>query len=347
MQKKGEKVIYFIAIAMFLFFIVNDKGDAAEQKVYKWKMQSFMPSASKTHSYLREFTENVKKATGGRLIISLFPAGALFPDVEGLKNVSAGVAEIAYNYPMFYQGIIKEAVVLTPPYGIIKYEDHYYLWYKKGWKEIMEPYYTKHNIHVAAKIGNGPEPIYSRKPIRTLQDFKGLKIRMTGAPGIFFHKKLGASVSLLPGPELYTALKLGTIDACEYSGGALDWDLGLHEVTKYIIMPYYIGNILCDFLVNKKAYDALPEDIKKAFDMACAWAETYITFNMLRDNEIAINKMVKEKGLEIIWLKDDDVKKVNELAREFWDEELAKVSPDAAKLINIYKDLARQLNIIK
>lgn len=346
---KRHRVLWILSfvIAFLLANLGAIKSEAAEGKVFKWKMQSFMPSASTTHKYLQEFCLNVNKATGGRLQISLFPAGALFPDMEGLKNVGAGVAEISYNYCQFYQGVIKEAVTLMPPFGLMTFEDHYNLWYYGGWREVMEPYYKKYNIYVPAKIGNGAEPIWSKVPIKSMQDFKGLKMRMSGAAGAFFHQKLGVSVTLLPGPELYTALKLGTIDACEYSGGILDWDLGMHEVTKYMIMPYYLGNVLCDFLVNRKAYESLPEDIRKAFDMCCSWAETYVTYSIERDNRIAKKRMVDEKGMQVIWLPDSDVAKMRELARQFWDEQLATVSPDSAKLINLYKNKAREVNIIK
>ena len=102
-----------------------------------------------------------------------------------------------------------------------------------------------------------------------MKDFEGLKLRMSGAAGKFFKEKLGASVTLLPGPEVYTALKLGTIDACEFAGGQLDYDLGLHEVTNYMIMPYYIGPGLIDFLINMKAYNKLPQDVRTTFDNCC------------------------------------------------------------------------------
>lgn len=335
-----------LLIGTSIVLVVSSMEAPAAEKVIKWRMQDFMPTGSRQHKYVQDFCAKVKMATGGRLVITLYPSGALFPVTESFKNVRAGVAEIVFNYGSLYEGVIKEAICYSPPFGILDWQDMYSLWHYEGWKEIFEPHYRKNNMLVAAKILFGPEPIWSKVPIRSIGDFKGLKIRMSGAAGPFFHKYLGSSVTLLPATELYTAFKLGTIDAAECSGGGLDFDLGLHEVTKYRIMPYYTGSYLCEFLVNLKAYQSLPEDVRIAFDLCCSWVEPYITCRLHRDNEESKLKMV-QKGQEVIWLPDKDVAAIRTLAKQYWDEQLASVSPDAAKLMHLYVEKAKEVGILK
>jgi TRAP-type mannitol/chloroaromatic compound transport system substrate-binding protein len=184
-------------------------------------------------------------------------------------------------------------------------------------------------------------------PIRSINDFKGLKIRMSGAAARFFKNKLGAATTLIGPAELYTALKLGTVDACEYTGGSMDYSLGIHEVTKYIIYPTYMGAGTVEFLINKTAYNKLPEDVRRIFDLCNTWAEVHITMKTYQDNQTALKKMVKEGGMQVIWLPKEDVVKMQKLAVEFWQEDLAAISPTAKKLMDLYMDAARERGVIE
>lgn len=343
---KRKNVLWMVVIAAFTITIGSTQVLAAE-KVIKWKMQTFMPSTSNAYKHLQQFCDKVKKETNNRLQITLYPPKALYPDLKVFKNVKAGVVEIGHTGHMYYQGIIPEVAAILPSYGHSRWEDAYFLWYYGGQREILYPIYEKHGVFPSVMVTMGAEPIWSKVPVRSLKDFKGLKLRMTGGAGRFFKQKLGASVTLLGAAELYTALKLGTVDACEFTGGSLDYALGLHEVTKYIIMPPYMGAGLTEFLTNLKAYKKLPEDVRRIFDLCWTWAETYITFMALMDNQKAIQKMIKEGNMQVIWLPDAEVAKIRELAMDFWDEELASISPTAAKMIDIYKSRLKDVGILK
>ena len=329
------------AILLFL------TGQAVAADVIKWKMQSFMPSSSNFYKFLQEYCDKVKDETGGRMEIQLFPGGTLFPNLKVFKNIKAGVAQMAHSTTLYYQGMAPELVTQYPPFGLKNWEAPYYLWYYGGWKEILDPFYKKHGVFTAGRINLGDEPIYSRVPIRTMADFKGLKIRMSGASARFFKKKLGAATTLIGPAELYTALKLGTVDACEFTGGSMDYALGFHEVTKYIIYPTYMGAGTTEFLINKKAYDKLPEDVRKIFDLCNTWAEVHITMKTYKDNQEALKKMIKEGNMEVIWLPKKDVAKMQKLAVDFWKEDLASISPDAKKLMDLYADQAKQRGVIE
>ncbi len=341
-----RRAIVLVIFAICLAFTALPHTAHAGAVVH-WKMQSFMPASSNLHKYLQEFCDLVKTSTGGRMEITLFPANALFPTLKVFNNVKAGVVQIAHTSAVFYQGEWPDGIVLTPPFGSTDALDYSAYWEYRGLKELAAPFYDKNGLLTRGRIIGNAEPIWSRVPIRTIDDFKGKKIRMSGAPAKFFTEKLGASVIMLGPGDLFTALNNGTIDACEFSGGSVDYALGLHKVTNYMIMPQYLGAAPTEFLINKKAYDALPDDIKVIFDLCCDWAEMRITQKIIRDDAEAVKKMVADGDMEIIWLSDEDVAKIRKLAVDYWTEQMGSVSPVTQKAMAIYKEMAKERGLIK
>ena len=322
-------------------------GPASVNAKVVWRMQSYMPATSELHQYLQEFCDKLKDETNGEMEIILYPGDALFPTLKVFKNIKAGVADMAHTVSLYYPGEFPESIALFPPFGPDRYDDMLQLLYYRGLKDLLQPFYDKHGLMSRGFISPGAEPIYSRVPIRTLADYKGKKIRMLGASAKFFTDKLGASTVRLGGGDLFPALSNGTIDAAEFSGGSTDYALGMHKVTKYIIMPTYLRTGFTEFLINKKSYDKLPENIRKTFDLVVSWAEVHITLKLELDNQIALKKMVSEGGMEVIWLPEADVAKIQKMALQFWDDELATISPMTRKIIEMYKTLAEERGLVK
>ena len=84
------------------------------------------------------------------------------------------------------------------------------------------------------RIHHGPNIIHSKKPIRSIEDFKDLKLRVPGGMIAEGFAAIGAKTTLLPGGEVFSALEKGTVEAADYTGPAVNWDLGFQQVTKYI-----------------------------------------------------------------------------------------------------------------
>ncbi|MEE4264007.1 MAG: TRAP transporter substrate-binding protein DctP [Desulfobacteraceae bacterium] len=322
-------------------------GPASVNAKVLWRMQSYMPATSELHQYLQEFCDRLKDETDGEMEITLYPGNALFPNLKVFKNVQSGVVDMAQTVVLYYSGEFPEGAALLPPYGPGRYDDMLQLLYYRGLRDLIQPFYEKQGLMTLGYFHPGAEPIFSRVPIRTMADFKGKKIRMLGSSAKFFTDYLGASTVTLGGGDLFPALSNGTVDAAEFSGGSTDYALGMHRVTKYIIMPTYLQTGFTEFLINKKSYDSLPEKIRKTFDLVVSWAEVHITLKVERDNQIALKKMVEEGGMEVIWLPDEDVEKIHKMAIQFWDDELATISPMTKEIIEMYKTLAKERGLIK
>ena len=133
--------------------------------------------------------------------------------------------------------------------------------------------FAKQNIMYVGRIHHGPNIIHSKKPIRSIEDFKDLKLRVPGGMIAEGFAAIGAKTTLLPGGEVFSALEKGTIEAADYTGPAVNWDLGFQQVTKYIWMgPVGLESIyqpvdLMDFCVGMNHWNKLSPKMK-------AWVET-------------------------------------------------------------------------
>jgi len=173
----------------------------------------------------------------------------------------------------------------------------------------------------------------SKKPINTLEDFKGIKIRTPGGLTSMLFQKLGASPVPIPGGELYTALSTGVVDAAEFVTLAEDWDIGLHEVTKYVLYPSFHGPIAhCDFTINKNAWDKLPADIKAIMKTWVYELDARYDYMSAAESITTLKKMT-DKGLVHCTLSDADMKKARDLSLEV-AMEWRKKSPMAEKVVD-------------
>lgn len=179
----------------------------------------------------------VEKASNGRLIIEPFGGGNLMPIPDTFDSVANGVVEMAAIYSGFWSG--KDPVFALaggfPGDPIQSFSEHYYRAEKL--EPMLNKIYEKHGIVSLGDFDYGPsEILMSTTPIRTIDDFRGKNIRAAGFATTFYEKLNASSISVTA-PEIYTALQLGTVDAAEYNNYLVNQEMGLHEVTKYVIEP--------------------------------------------------------------------------------------------------------------
>src|SRR5262249_13218344 len=138
----------------------------------------------------------------------------------------------------------------------------------------------------------------------TIADYKGLRMRI-GPMGGRVYVRAGGTVALIPAAEIYSALERGVIDACEWVGPYDDMQLGLHRTARYYYYPgWHEPGSTNDFGFNKKAYDALPVELRRILDHAAAAVEIYSLAAFHAKNAIALQQLKTEfKGtVEILQL---------------------------------------------
>jgi len=322
-------------------------------KEFKWKMVMPWSKGLLFYDFAQHFADSVKLASGGRLDIKVFSAGELVGAMESFDAVSKGSAQVGHDWPGYWKGKNEAFVAFASvPFGLDAEGYNIWLYERDGLKQ-MQDLYGQFNLHVLPGGQGGQEMgLFSNKKASKMSDFKGMRLR---TPGWFMDimTQLGASVSPLPGGEVYLALERGVIDAAEFSSPAINYPMGFDEITKYVIEPgVHQPGIQCGLFFNKQAWDELPADLKWIVEIAAretqAWSNSWIE-NL---NVEAINKF-KEKiefvtmdaetrsafakttkaYLETLKAKYPDVKKALESQEKFkedfatWREQRSGVAP--------------------
>ena len=163
-----------------------------------------------------------------------------------------------------------------------------------------------------------------KKEIKSVADFKGLKMRIPGLAGKVY-AALGVDVKLLPGGEIFPALERGVIDAAEFVGPYQDRRLGLQKAAKYLYTTgWHETATVSELLINKAAWDKLPKDLQAIVENACAACNVISEAWCQRTNAEAMEDLVKNQGVIVRPLPDDVVKALREATNTVLDEAVAK-----------------------
>jgi TRAP-type mannitol/chloroaromatic compound transport system substrate-binding protein len=341
-----KKWVCVILAASFVFLLSTAVfAQKAPDKVFKWRFQSHWPAASLSFKPLKSFfDEELNKLTGGRLQITLFPAAALTPTKDIFDSVRKGMVDGATASPIYWMGIIPiTAVAANCPMTFRDPWEGLYFHFVMGFENMMKEAHDKFNmLYYTEKIY--PTAMISKKPIRKIEDFKGLKVRSSGAIADFL-KELGAAASLIPGAEIYLALQTGVVDGAHWgaAGGALT--MKFPEVAKYYIQPNLAMAGTDVIVINKDAYKALPPDLQMTLDLALkerAWRRSH---EYIMDEVEALETMKRDYKVQVLTLPPEDQKKMMMVAMKQWDAAGAKDAP-SAKAVGMLKDFLKKLGYI-
>lgn len=312
MCRKNSLLGLVVSLICAFFFGVISQVEAAG-KAIEWKMTTtWTPDVLAIESD-RNFVKLVNNLARGELKIKFFDGGSLVPPFEVFDSVSKGTIQAGADCGVYWAGKNSAFDLLgSCPMGLTAID--YMVWINQGGGfELYQEVYGKFGMVYLPHGVNLESGIRGNKPINTLDDFKGLKIRMSGRIQGKILKDLGAAQVALAGGELYQALERGVIDATEYSNPAVDWGLGLQEVTKYwATPPWHQPAVLYGVMINKKAWDDLSDHLKTLLRTS-AMANFANSFSFLNYKDIEATQKFLDKGVKITRLKDEDLAKIQEL----------------------------------
>lgn len=267
----------------------------------KWRMVTSWPKNLPGPGITAQrLADRIGQLSGGRLTIKLYAAGELVPALEVFSAVTQGAAEIAHTAPLFWGGKIPAAPLFTAgPFGLTPLE--HITWINHGggqdlWDKLYEPFGIK--PFMAGNTGFQMGGWYKNE-LHSLDDLKGLKIRMPGLGGDVM-RALGASpVALAPG-DIFPALQSGLIDATEFLGPSSDFAMGFYKVAKNYYSPgFHEPNGTGEALVSIEALNALPNDLRAMVETACAAENIYSLGDSEWANAARLKTLVEEKGVII------------------------------------------------
>jgi len=320
-------------------FGVDKRAEMAKRIKFKpstekirWKMVMPWSKGLLFYDIASHFCDSVRLASAGRLDIKPFSAGELVPAMETFDAVSQGTAQAGHDWPGYWKGKNEAFVAFASvPFGLDG--EGYNIWlYEKGGAEMMAELYGRYNL-VALPGGQcGQEMgLFSNKKATKMADFKGMRVR---TPGWYMDimNNLGASVSPLPGGEIYLALERGVIDAAEFSSPAINYPMGFDEITKYVIQPgVHQPGIQCALFFNKEAYDKLPDDLKWIINIAAMETQLW-SYNWVNGLNAEAIRLFKKK-VEIVKMDKDTLIEFRKTTKKYLDG-LKEKYPDVKKVLD-------------
>ncbi|MBW1648890.1 MAG: TRAP transporter substrate-binding protein DctP [Deltaproteobacteria bacterium] len=316
---------------------------AEEKKPIVWKVQACTPSGVLFYDALVRLGDKVKEITRGELVFDIYPAGALIPPFEGLSAVSDGTIQAHHGYSGMWVGKIPMAPLFnTVPGGFTALDQA--MWYEHGGGyALYQEMYDKYNYNVKVfLVGQAAMENFqwAKKPLRTIEDFKGLKMRMMPFMGDILTSH-GMSVLFMPGSEIMPNLQRGVIDSAEFSIPAFDKTLGLWEVCKYVMVPgIHQPGCQIEFIVNKDAYNALPDHLKTGLQAAVDVIRLKNWLWLENENLKAV-EFFKQNGIEIVRMDEKAIDTMLGWADEYLDDMAAK-DPFVKKIRESQKEWAKK-----
>ncbi len=319
------KSVKFVSLSVAVLALVLFIASPAPAKTMKWKMTTSWPAGIPLYTDMAEvYAKYVESLSGGRIKIQVLPGGSIAPALEVTDTVRKGIAEIGHTWPGYDIGRDPTTAILGGYAGGMESVPMLHWLYTGGGSDMWRQFREEKFGVVSFPCGIRPPEAFahSHKPIRTLDDFKGLKMRTVGAwaqilPG------LGASVVSLPGGEVYQALERKVIDATEWATPGENVISGFHEIAKYIIVPgAHQPSAPFEISINKKKWDALSEDLQMIMEQAAELA-TFESWVRIGKLDMGAMEKFKKTGNEIIYLSPETQKRAHELGKE-WAVKIAK-----------------------
>jgi TRAP-type mannitol/chloroaromatic compound transport system substrate-binding protein len=323
------------AMAAAAAVTIVDAPNVMAQPKIQWRMSTaWTSSLDMLQGAAQRLAKVVEEMSGGRFRIEVFPGGQIMPPLGCFDAASQGTVE-AFMAASHYWAAKEPAVqwFSAVPFGMNS--EGMVAWYYQSdglklWEETYAPF------SLVPRPGPSVSPQMAgwfRKKMNTIGDYKGLKMRIPGLGGKVVVRAGGATV-LTPAAEIYGALERGTIDAGEWIGPYDDMKLGLHKTARYYYYPgWHEPGSMPEFGFNKKAYEALPGDLRSTLDHAVAAVQVYGLTDYHTKNAIALERLKAEfKGkVEVLALPVPVLRDLKKLSAEVVREESEK-TPMARKV---------------
>ncbi|WLD58591.1 TRAP transporter substrate-binding protein [Salinispirillum sp. LH 10-3-1] len=267
--------------------------------------------------------DELRTITDGAINMRVYEPGDLVPPFEVFNAVSTGAVDAGWDWIGYWAG----TVPLVNMYGSLPFGPSAevmasWMWSGDGAKYLQQAY-DPYNVKVLACFISPQETGgFYNKPINTIGDFDGLRMRISGL-GARVLNQFGASTQLIPGGEIYLALERGRIDAAEFSVPSVDESTGLQEITQYYYFPgWHQSTSWFSLMMNKNVWNGLTATQQAQVETACRSTLQWSMAQAVPDQINALNRMQAATGIEVRRFSDDVLQELESgwqkvLAEEF------------------------------
>lgn len=325
---KIKRLLGIMFIIGLILSVFPMSGAFAKSDVINFKLSNYFPPPSQQSKICEEFIADLERWSNGRIKVQYFPGGSLLKAPATIKGVESGIVDIGLAHIEYTAGRFPVMEACEMPIG-----------YSSGWvaNQIMNDFFNKFRPKEFDKYkmlwfhANSPSMVISKKPVRTLEDLKGLTIRAPGRMGDVI-SALGGTPAPTPIMETYDAIAKGVIDGVFTPYETLK-TFKFAEVAKYVTDTSFIGPSYPFYMaMNKKSYAKLPPDLKEIFDTLCGQYRERMCL-MWNAIEFPGKAFGADQGVEYITLSKEEadrwVKAVAPVIEQYIKDMVAKGFPEA------------------
>ncbi|WP_151900289.1 TRAP transporter substrate-binding protein [Sulfurimonas hydrogeniphila] len=291
---------------------------------------------------VEEFAQRLHAISGGSLEIKIYPKNVLVPALAVFDACSSGQIDAFHSGPYYWKGKNSAFSLYSGiPFGFTAEEVNSWMLYGDG-MNLWREHYAKHNLYpflggnTNIQMGG-----WFRKPINSLADMQGLKMRIPGLGGEVF-SRMGVNPVLLPAGEIYTSLERGVIDATEWVGPALDIKMGFYKVAPYYYSGWHEPGSVLELTFNKHTWNKLASEHQSMIEVAASEMNANMATRFHHENIYALQKL-KSLHVTLAQFPDD----VTEAGKKALQEVIHDLSSKNNDFAEVYASIKAYLNLSK
>ena len=343
-----KKILYILTAALVFSACSSESTEQTnknEYKTYKWRLVTAWP---KNYPGLGMAPERIAKLveemSQGQMQITVFGAGEQVQAFGVFDAVSSGSHQMGHSGSYFWKGKVPAAQFFTAvPFGLTA--DEINAWIHRGdglelWREVYEPF----NLYPIPAGNTGTQMFgWFNKEIKSIEDIKGLKMRIPGLGGEVF-KRAGGIPITLPAGELFTSLQTGVIDATEWVGPYNDLTFGFHQAADYYYYPgWHEPGPMLELIINIDAWNSLPDHLKIIIETAAKAVNQDLLDEYTAMNNSALKELVDVHGVQLRKLPDDVIESFRKISEEVIQESIA-TDPVMKKVYDSYSKFKQDVS---
>ena len=306
--------------------IENAVAEDARLPVIEWQMATSWPADLDSIFWGAQLVANrVAALTDGKFLIRPRAAGELALGLGVLNAVEEGTVPIGHTVSHYYtdRGFVI-ALNNGLPFGLTARQQNAWLYEGGGLEKLQEIHAERFNI-IQFPVGNSGVQMggWFNKEINSVSDLAGLRMRIPGIAGQVMGR-LGVTVQMLPGGEIFQALESGAIDAAEWVGPYEDERMGFHTVASYYYYPgWWDPGSSVEVQINLNEWNNLPQQYQEALKTAAYEVNVRVVARYDDSNPVALRRLINDGGVKLRPFPDDLLKTAEEAAFELFDETAA------------------------
>jgi len=308
-------------------------------------MQTFLGATATTTKEFQSMAASLRSSTNGEVDITVLPGKAVVGATETIDAIANGLLDGQYTAPTYFAG--KDPAMAVLGDTLAAYPDSAVRdrWFTEGGGlKIAQALYSKHGLHFVGPVFWPSEQIPSTVPIRSVEDFKGLKMRAPGGAPSDLLTRAGASLVTMGVGESVNAMETGVLDATDLANIGLNVALGMHNKAKYSVLARH-SMAVTEVSVSQEKWDALSDASKRKFEQAVAKMSANLQQKLTAEDNAATQKATGELGVTLIEFGADDASKFRDITVDVWAD-WSKKSGDARAIVDSHKAFLGTLGLL-